>query len=128
MGPGPDAGVGVGVGVGIGGGEGGGVAGATTVIVAVPDCIEFCVDRAVTVTIPEVEGAVSTPDDVIVPTVVDHATAFEKPPVPVTVAEQFVIAPVSMEVGLQTTLTPVIVGGGGGGVPGAVIVTVTMPD
>ncbi len=66
---------------------------------------------AVTVTFPGVVGAVSTPDDEIVPAVANQVTAELKLPVPCTVAVHWAVPPVVTVDGWQLTDTDVMVAG-----------------
>ena len=61
------------------------------------------------------EGAVRLPLDEIVPAEVDHVTALLKLPVPLTDAVQLLVWPLSIDAGVQLTVTDVIVGWGAGG-------------
>lgn len=80
-----------------------------TATVAVPDFAGSCVDVAVMTALPATAGAVNDPDALIVPLVADQVTAELKLPVPWTVAEYWLVWPVSMAVGVQDTPTEVIV-------------------
>lgn len=85
----------------------GGGGGAVTVTVAETDFVGLATLLAVTVTAPAANGAVNSPVVVIVPAVADQVTeVFE---LPVTVAENCCVAPVTMlaAVGLMATTTVV---------------------
>jgi len=81
-----------------------------TVTDAVPDFVASCVDVAVTVTVvgEETMGAVRTPDAEIEPAVALQVTDELKLPVPVTVAEHWLVLPDETVDGKQLTLTAVI--------------------
>jgi hypothetical protein len=80
-------------------------AGAVTVTVAFPETEDVCVLTAVTVTVPAVDGAVSFPVGSMLPLLAVHVTPGLNAPVPVTVAPQVAVAPVTMEIGEQETAT-----------------------
>jgi hypothetical protein len=83
-----------------------------TVTVAVPDFEVSCVEVAVIVTCSAVtppEGAVNKPEFEMVPALAVHVTPELKLPVPVTVAEHWLVWPYRMVEGEQLTLTEVIV-------------------
>jgi len=96
------------------------VEGRTTVTVAEPNFVESCVDVAVRVAVPAPDG-VKTPEGSTVPPVADQVTPELKAPVPETVAEQLEVCVVTMEPGVQTTDTEVMV-------DGAVTVTGAEPN
>src|ERR1039458_6279453 len=87
-----------------------------TVTVAVPDLLVSWVEVAVIVTWSDVtppDGAVNKPEAEIVPALGGaHVTPELKFPVPVTVAEHWLVWPYWMVEGEQLTLTDVIVVGG----------------
>jgi hypothetical protein len=62
------------------------------------------------VTIPAIGGAVRIPLEEIVPPDAVHITAVLKPPVPLTDAAHALVWPVWIELGVQVTVTEVIVG------------------
>jgi hypothetical protein len=67
--------------------------GFVTVTAAEPDFVVSCIELAVIVAVPEVDG-VNTPVPLTLPTLAglaDHATAVLNFPVPVTVAEQVAV-------------------------------------
>ena len=98
----------------------------SVVAVTVTDCeLDFAVFStlvAVTVTFSAVDGAVSRPEDEIVPAEALQVTAALNAPVPSTVAENCPVAPSTMMAGPETD-TLVIVGVGA-----AVTVTDCDPD
>jgi hypothetical protein len=87
------------------------VGGAVTFMVAAPDLVVSCVDMAVTVTVPTVEGAVNRPEELIVPALALQVTPELYVPVPVTVAVHCEVCAVCTEAELQETETEVMVGG-----------------
>ncbi len=82
-----------------------------TVTEPVPDLLGSCTEVAVivanSVTTPP-EGAVNRPELEMVPAVVAQVTAELKFPVPITVAEHWLVCPNMMAEGEQVTLTDVI--------------------
>jgi hypothetical protein len=76
-----------------------------TVTVAVPATLLFCTDVAVTVTTWLVEGAVSNPEAEIVPALALQFTEELKLPVPVTVAEHWLVPFGATVAGEQLTPT-----------------------
>lgn len=78
---------------------------------AVPATLVVCVEVAVTVTavIVVTEGAVNKPVEEMVPALVVHVTPVLKLPVPLTVAEHWLVPPELTVVGEQLTLTEVTV-------------------
>jgi hypothetical protein len=83
-----------------------------TVTVAVPALLVSCVEVAVIVTCSDVtppDGAVNKPEMEIVPALAAHVTPELKLPVPVTVAEHWLVWPYRMIEGEQVTVTDVIV-------------------
>ena len=86
-------------------------AGGFTVTLAVPATLVFCVEVAVTVTdvIVVTEGAVNKPAEEIVPALALHVTPELKLPVPLTVAEHWLVPPDATVVGEQLTVTEVTV-------------------
>ena len=82
-----------------------------TVTVAVPDLLGSCTEVAVivanSVTTPP-EGAVNRPELEMVPALAAQVTAELKFPVPITVAEHWLVCPYMMVEGEQVTLTEVI--------------------
>ena len=82
-----------------------------TVTVAEPDLLESCVEVAVMVAVPVVEG-VKTPEVLTVPMLVglrDHVTPLLNAPVPLTLEVQVEVWVVVIEEGEQVTDTEVIV-------------------
>jgi len=82
-----------------------------TVTVAVPDLLMSWTEVAVIVTCSEVtppDGAVSKPEVEIVPALAIHVTPELKFPVPITVAEHWLVWPYRMVEGEQVTVTDVI--------------------
>lgn len=97
--------------------------GRLTETVAEPDLLESCVETAVMVAVPVVEG-VKTPVVLTEPMLdglTDHETAGLKLPVPTTVGVHAEVCVVAIDVGEQVTETDVIV-------EGTVTVTVAAPD
>lgn len=94
-----------------------------TVTVVAPDCVVSCTDVAVIPTgvLVETTGAVKSPDVEIEPRVALHVTALLKLPVPVTVAEHWLVWLDWIVEGEHITVTEVIV-------PDGFTVTVVMPD
>jgi hypothetical protein len=95
-----------------------------TVTVAAPALLVSWVEVAVIVTCSEVtppDGAVNKPELEMVPALAVHVTPELKLPVPITVAEHWLVWPYRMVEGEQLTLTEVIVEPG-------FTVTVTVPD
>src|SRR5271167_5119940 len=85
---------------------------AVTVSVAVPDLVESWVEVAVTVAdvLPlTIMGAVSRPDAEICPVLVVHVTAELKFPVPMTVAEHWLVWPDCTVEGEHDAVTNVMV-------------------
>jgi hypothetical protein len=83
-----------------------------TVTVAVPALLVSWVEVAVIVTCSDVtppDGAVNKPEMEIVPALAAHVTPELKLPVPVTVAEHWLVWPYRMIEGEQVTVTDVIV-------------------
>ena len=82
-----------------------------TVTVAIPDLLLSWFEVAVTVTevVAETVGAVSNPEEVIEPALADHVTEALKLPVPVIVAEHWLVPPDCTVDGVQLTLTDEIV-------------------
>jgi len=83
----------------------GGVVSAT---VKLPDLVGSCVLVAFTVIEVPVAGAVTSPAAVMLPAETDHVVPLEKVPVPVTVAEQFVIADCAIDAEVQVANTAVM--------------------
>ena len=82
-----------------------------TVTVAAPATLVFWVEVAVIVTCSAVtppDGAVNNPELEIVPALAVHVTPALKFPVPVTVAEHWLVWPYKMLDGEQLTLTEMI--------------------
>jgi hypothetical protein len=82
-----------------------------TVTVAVPDTLVFWVEVAVMVTNNDVfvPGAVNSPEEEILPALAAHVTAMLKFPVPLTVAEHWLVPPDVIVEGEQLTETEVTV-------------------
>jgi hypothetical protein len=82
-----------------------------TVTEALPLTLVFCVEVAVTVTrrLVVTTGAVSIPDDEMEPADVVQVTLVLKLPLPVTLAEHWLVPPELTAVGEQLTLTLVTV-------------------
>jgi hypothetical protein len=82
-----------------------------TVTEAVPNLLVSCTEVAVivanSVTTPP-EGAVNNPELEMVPALAAHVTDELKFPVPVTVAEHWLVCPYAMVEGEQVTVTDVI--------------------
>jgi len=86
------------------------------VTLAPPRLAESCVLVAITVTVCGVDGAVKIPLEEIVPAEAFHVTVVLKLPVPLTDAAHALVWPVWIELGVQMTVTEVIVGEGADGV------------
>jgi hypothetical protein len=82
-----------------------------TATVAVPDLVVSCVEVAVTVTFVAAEtmGAVKRPEDDIWPAFVVHVTVELKFPVPMTVAEHWLVWPDGTVEGEHDAVTDVMV-------------------
>ncbi len=105
-------------------------AGGFTVTLAVPDTLVFCVEVAVTVTdvIVVTEGAVNKPAEEIVPALAVHVTAVLKLPVPLTVAEHWLVPPELTVVGEQLTVTDVTVEPDDPPLPPQATITIMLPN
>src|SRR5271157_4640593 len=89
--------------------------GGSAMTVVEPDLVASCTDVAVTVigVAEEIEpGGMSRPDADMVPTDADQLTAELKLPVPVTVAEHWLVWPNGIVAGVQVTRTELMVGAG----------------
>ena len=88
--------------------------GGSAMTVVEPDLVASCTEVAVTVigVAEEIEpGGMSRPDADMVPTDADQLTAELKLPVPVTVAEHWLVWLNGIVAGVQATRTEVMVGG-----------------
>jgi hypothetical protein len=105
-------------------------AGGFTVTLAVPDTLVFCVEVAVTVTdvIVVTEGAVNKPAEEIVPALAVHVTPVLKLPVPLTVAEHWLVPPELTVVGEQLTVTDVTVEPDDPPLPPQATITIMLPN
>jgi len=105
-------------------------AGGFTVTLAVPATLVFCVEVAVTVTdvIVVTEGAVNKPAEEIVPALALHVTPELKLPVPLTVAEHWLVPPELTVVGEQLTVTDVTVDDDDPPLPPQAAITTMLPS
>ena len=94
-----------------------------TATAAIPDFVVSCVEVAVTVTlvVEDTMGAVKSPRDDICPALALHVTVELKFPVPMTVAEHWLVWPDVTVDGEQDAVTDVMVGVG-------LTVTAAVPD